>query len=107
MGKRPEFSAASEEMRRRSALLAAEVLRWPGTRAGKMFGMRSLYRSDVIFALLPDSRCIWEANSIAVKDHRLPGAEGKKWQSVVVGDDGALRSALERLDEAYRAAGPR
>ncbi len=104
MGKRPEFSAASEEMRRRSALLAAEVLRWPGTRAGKMFGMQSLYRGDVIFALLPTTKCAWKPDSIAVKDHRVPGAEGKKWQSVAVADDGALKAALERLDEAYRAA---
>jgi hypothetical protein len=105
MGKRPKLTAASEEMRRRSALLAAEVLRWPGTRAGKMFGMQSLYRGDVIFALLPDSRSIWGANEIAVKDHRLPGAEGKKWRAVVVGDDTEWRIALERLDEMYQVAG--
>ena len=105
MGKRPEFTVASEEIRRRSALLAGEVLRWPGTRAGKMFGMQSLYRRDAIFALLPVTRCAWKRDSIAVKDRRLPGAEGKKWQSVVVRDDGDFRVALERLDEAYRAAG--
>jgi hypothetical protein len=103
--KRPKFIAASEEMRRRSALLAAEVLRWPGTRAGRMFGMQSLYRGDVIFALLPDSRSIWGPNEIAVKDQRLPGAEGKKWRAVAVGGDGRLSVALERLDEAYRGAG--
>jgi len=91
-------------MRRRSALLAAEVLRWPKTRTGRMFGMRSLYRGEVIFALLPGSRSIWGPNEIAVKDHRLPGAAGQKWQAVVVADDAALTFALERLNEAYRAA---
>jgi hypothetical protein len=91
-------------MRRRSALLAGEVLRWPGVRVGKMFGMQSVYREKRIFALLPGTRGLWEADAIMVKIHGLKGPEGKKWQSVVVEDDGALTAALERLDEAYRSA---
>jgi hypothetical protein len=102
--KRPSFAPTDEEMRRRSALLAAEMLRWPGTRMGKMFGMQSVYRGEVIFALLPTSRCLWGANTIAVKMNGAKGPEGKKWQSVVVEDDAGLRGALERLEEAYRAA---
>ena len=104
MAKRPEFARASEEMRRRSAMLAGEVLRWPGTRAGKMFGMTSLYRGDVIFGLLPETRCAWGKETIAVKDRKVAGGEGKKWQSVGVREDGDLRVALERLEVAYRAA---
>ena len=104
MKKRPAFTPVSEEMRRRSALLAAEVLRWPGTRAGKMFGMQSLYRGEVIFAALPGTRGLWEPNAIMVKMHDAgKGPEGKKWQSVVVDNDGALTMALERLDAAYRS----
>jgi hypothetical protein len=102
---RPKFTLASEEMQRISSLLAAEVLRWPGTRVGKMFGMQSVYRGEAIFGLLPAARCMWESDSIAVKMNSLPGAEGKKWQPVLVRGDGDLRTALKRLDEAYRAAG--
>ncbi len=92
-------------MRRRSALLAAEVLRWPGTRVGKMFGMQSLYRGKVIFGMLPGTRGLWEPNAIMVKMHDgVKGPEGKKWRSVRVEDDGTLTAALERLDEAYRSA---
>ena len=106
--KRPSFTPVGEEMRRRSALLAAEVLRWPGTRVGKMFGMQSLYRGKVIFGALPGTRGLWEADAIIVKMHDgVKGPEGKKWQSVRVADDGALTMALERLGEAYRLAGKR
>jgi hypothetical protein len=105
MKKRPAFTPVGEEMRRRSALLAAEVLRWPETQVGKMFGMQSLYRGKVIFGMLPGTRGLWEANAIMVKMHDgVKGPEGKKWQSVRVEDDGALTGALERLDAAYRSA---
>ena len=103
---RRSFTPVSEEMRRRSALLAAEVLRWPGARVGKMFGMQSLYRGKVIFGALPATRGLWEADAIMVKMHDgVKGPEGKKWQSVRVEDDAALTMALERLGEAYRSAG--
>jgi hypothetical protein len=106
--KRPLFAPVSEEMRRRSALLAAEVLRWPGTRVGKMFGMQSLYRGKVIFGALPGTRGLWEADAIMVKMHDgVKGPEEKKWQSVAVKDDGDLGMALERLGEAYRSVGKR
>jgi hypothetical protein len=103
--KRPAFAPVSEEMGRRSAMLAAEVLRWPEARVGKMFGMQSLYRGKVIFGALPGTRGLWEANAVMVKMHDVvKGPEGKKWRSVAVVDDGALTMALERLGEAYRSA---
>ena len=110
MKKRPAFTPVGEEMRRRSALLAAEVLRWPGVRVGKMFGMQSVYRGEVIFALLPGTRGLWEANAIMVKLYGVGEAkkprkrEGEKWRSVPVVSDEDLTAALERLDEAYRSA---
>jgi hypothetical protein len=109
MRKRPAFTPVGEEMRRRSALLAAEVLRWPGTRVGKMFGMQSLYRGDVVFGMLPVTKGLWEANAIMVKIYgaddakKMKRREGEKWQSVPVLSDGDLTAALERLDEAYRS----
>jgi hypothetical protein len=99
-----------EEMRRRSVLLAVEVSRWPGVRVGKMFGMQSLYRGDVIFGMLPGTKGLWEANAIMVKNYpgdrtRKPkGRESDKWQSVPVACDGDLTGALEQLEAAYRSA---
>jgi hypothetical protein len=104
VSKRPPLLPVGEEMRRWSALLAAEVLRWPGTRVGKMFGLTSVYRGDVIFALLPGSRALWKSNAIAFKMNDVVGDAGKKWQTVDVDSDADLRVALERLDDAYRSS---
>ncbi len=88
MKKRPAFAPVSEEMRRRSALLALRrFCGGRGTRVGKMFGMQSLYRGKVIFGALPGTRGLWEADAIMVKMHDgVKGPEGKKWQSVRVAD---------------------
>jgi hypothetical protein len=110
MKRRPAFTPVDEEMRRRSALLAAEVMRWPGTRVGKMFGMQSVHRDERIFALLPATRGLWESNAIMIKLHGADDAkkpkrrEGEKWQSVPVASDADLTAALEQLDKAYRSA---
>ncbi len=67
MKQRPTFISVDEEMRRRSSLLAPEIILWPGVRTEKMFGMQSLYRGDVIFALLPGTRGLWEAYAVMIK----------------------------------------
>jgi hypothetical protein len=75
-----------------------------------MFGMQSLYRGDVIFGALPDTRGLWEPNAIMVKIYAKGEAkkpkrrESERWQSVAVANDGDLTAALERLDAAYRSA---
>jgi hypothetical protein len=46
------------EFRRISAMLADEVLTWPGVTVQPMFGMRALYRDGTVFALLPETRTI-------------------------------------------------
>ncbi len=102
--KRPTFPKVSEEMKRRSALLADEIKRWPEVRVGSMFGMVSVYRGNTIFALLPDKRGLELPNAIATKLKGPGKAEARKWQSFVIESDDALGAALERLDEAYRAA---
>jgi hypothetical protein len=91
-------------MKRRSALLADEMKRWPETRVGSMFGMTSVYRGNTIFALLPGTRALDMPNAIATKLNRAGKTEGEKWQSFAIESDDALGAALERLDEAYRAA---
>ena len=103
--KRPTFARSSDEERRLSALLAEEMLRWPGVRLGKMFGMTSVYRGKKIFALLSHTRALFAAHSIAIK-HR--GKQASKpshtWNRFDLPDESALRAALVELDKAYCAA---
>jgi len=102
--KRPTFAQVSDEMKRHAALLEAELKRWPGVRTSRMFGMISVYRKDVIFALLPATRSLWSPNSIMVKPQRPAKREGEKWQSGDLNSEADLGRVLERLDEAYRKA---
>jgi hypothetical protein len=100
---RPKFSRASDEMRRLSALLGDELLRWPDVTERPMFGMRAFYRKDTVFALLPAARTMDRPNSIAYKladkDHTM--REGKKWRLFDVEDESGITEALQVLDEAY------
>lgn len=102
--KRPTFPKVSEDMKRRSALLADEVRRWPETRIGTMFGMTSVYRGDTIFALLPCKRGLEMPNAIATKENGPGKKEAKKWQSFVIATDNDLGAALKHLEEAYSKA---
>ena len=103
----PKFTAASEEMRRLSALLARELLLWPDVREQPMFGMRAFYREETIFALLPQKRTMDRPNTIAYKlaDKDASVREGKKWRRFDIENDAGLTEALQVLDEAYRKAG--
>lgn len=102
---RPKFPRVSDEMRRRSVMLEHEVLTWPGTRCGKMFGMVSLYRNDAIFALLPASRAIENPNSIGLRRQKPVAGDTHKWEFFPIASDKELGTALERLRKAYDAAG--
>ncbi len=97
--KRPTFAKVSDGTKRNAALLEAELTRWPEVRTGKMFGMVSLYRKDVIFALLPATRNLRSPNSIMVKLNRR-----EKWESVELNSEADIANVLKRLDEAYRNA---
>ena len=117
---RPALVRISEEMKQWSALLGAELERWPGVATRPMFGLVGFYRGRNIFAALPRTRAIGSANSIIFKLHRAgpqdlaklrrdPRAQvsGKGmagWQSLVVESPADLKHALEWLDRAYRAA---
>ena len=97
---------AAEEAKRLSALLTAEMLRWPGVRLGRMFGLVSVYRDDVFFAWLPASRGFQTAHGVAIK--RNPGAEATKdrakWETLDVAGESDLRGVLNRLQQAYAKA---
>jgi hypothetical protein len=106
--KHPTFPKVSDDMRRRSTLLADEMKTWPNIRIGSMFGMTSVYRGKAIFALLPDKRGLEFPNAIAVKRDSLGKVPGKtekhKWQSIFIESDNDLSAALKQLEEAYRKA---
>ena len=107
-------------MKQWSALLGAELERWPGVHTKPMFGFVSFYRGQNIFAALPKTRALNSANSIIFKLHRarpqdldklhrdprtaVSGKGMKGWHSLEVGSPADLKHALDWLDRAYRAA---
>jgi hypothetical protein len=90
-------------MRRLSALLGDELLRWPDVSERPMFGMRAFYRKDTVFALLPAARTMDRPNSIAYKlaDKDASVREGRKWRLFDIEDESGIKDALRVLDEAY------
>jgi hypothetical protein len=107
-------------MKQWSALLGAELERWPGVSTKPMFGFVSFYRGRYIFAALPRTRAMHSASSIIFKLRRASRQELEKlrrdprakisekgmagWQSLEVGSTADLKHALDWLDRAYRAA---
>ena len=107
-------------MKEWSALLGAELERWPGVSTRPMFGFLSFYRGKNIFAALPKTRAVNSADSFIFKLRRAgpqdleklrrdPRAEVSEkglagWQSLEVGSTADLKGALDWLDRAYRAA---
>jgi hypothetical protein len=94
---RPKLPPVSEEMRRTFALLAEEVSAWPDVTTRPMFGFRALYRSGVVFAMLPDKRSLEVADAIAYK-------EGGPWKSFELKGEQGVGGALEVLRKAYNVA---
>jgi len=117
---RPALVRISEEMKQWSALLGAELERWPGVSTKPMFGFVSFYRGRNIFAALPRTRAMNSANSIIFKLRRGSPQELAKlrrdprakvsekgmagWQSLEVESTADLKHALDWLDRAYRTA---
>lgn len=103
------------------AALAAETADWPQIRAHTFFGFTALYRKDTMFALLPRTRGMETANSLAFrmdtpaakdrarleKDPRVGAAEIKKarWFTFELSSDADLHDALDWLGRAYETAG--
>jgi hypothetical protein len=107
-------------MKQWSAMLAAELHRWPQVTSRPMFGLLGFYRKARIFGGLPVTRSIGTANSIIFRmdpvpkklaqrvadDPRIqPGrAPGGKWTIFEVRSEQDLRDALEWLSLAYELA---
>jgi len=120
---RPKLPAVSEQMKAWSAALAAEIEGWPQVTGRSFFGFTALHRQDRIFALLPRSRGMETANSLAFKfvslpprllrrlqqDRRIASTEMQKarWFTFELTSDADLHDALDWLGRAYDAAGKR
>jgi len=120
--RRPPLVAPSEEMRAWSAALEKELLSWPQVSIKPMFGFRAAYRGKRIFAALPRTRALVGSNLVefklqppprrlvekAARDPRvrISAMSHAGWASFELTKHADLRSALEWLDEAWRAAKP-
>jgi predicted DNA-binding protein (MmcQ/YjbR family) len=118
---RPKLPPISEQVKTWSAALEAEIGDWPAVQSRSFFGFAALYRRDKIFALLPRTRGMQTANSLAFKlespgarllarlqqDHRVGSTQMQKarWFSFELTSDADLHDALDWLARAYEAAG--
>jgi len=110
----------SEEMREWSALLESELRTWPNAIAKPMFGFRSFYRGNKIFAALPKSSEFDPAGSILLKFDPVPEAllkkmesdprlgswahSGRRWISFTLQSCDDLHDALWWLQQAHEHA---
>ncbi|HEY6372868.1 MAG TPA: hypothetical protein VIX37_19985 [Candidatus Sulfotelmatobacter sp.] len=118
---RPNFPKVSEEMKAWSAAIGSEIAGWPRVNTRSFFGFTALYRRDRIFALLPCTRGMESATSLAFKLEsptpalllRLAGDPHIKptqvvktgWFTFELSSDADLHSALDWLGTAYEADG--
>ena len=117
---RPRFVAISEEMKAWAAALEGEVTGWPRVSTRPMFGFTALYRGKQIFAILPRTRGMGSATSLAFKlEDAAPRILGKlrgearisttvmrasRWFVFELAADTDLNDALNWLRRAYDAA---
>jgi hypothetical protein len=118
---RPKLPAISEQMKAWCAALAAETADWPKVEQRVFFGFTALCRKDTMFAVLPRTRGMETANSLAFRidtppakvrarlenDPRIGAAEIKKarWFTFELSSDADLHDALDWLGRAYEAVG--
>jgi len=119
-GKLPRLTLISEEMKAWSTALAAELTSWPHVSSRPMFGFIALYRGKRIFAILPRTRGMGSANSLAFKledpgprrlaqlqaDRRLSTTvmRAKRWFVFELTSKRDLNDALDWLGRSYAAA---
>ena len=98
----------------------------------RAFGMKLVYRKNVVFAALPGTRALFEEDALLIKfarespalvkkiaaDHRFAAGtmeqrgknkkakqgEGWKWRIYLLRDESAARESVEWLGRAYRMA---
>ena len=113
----------TEEMKAWATALAAETADWPRLSQRSFFGFTALYRGEKIFAMLPRSKNLEGANTIAFKletptlkiqdrlasDSRVGSfqQENARWHSFLLTSNADLHDALDWIGAAYTAAGKR
>ena len=116
----PKFLPISDEMKAWAAALGEELGAWPRVSARAMFGLTALYRGKQIFAVLPRTKGMGSANSLAFKlaksgprigarmsaDPRISTTvmQATRWFVFELSSDRDLKDALDWLGRAYDAA---
>ncbi len=95
------------------------MLAWPNVTSRPMFGLNGVYRGGKIFAVLPRTRAMDAADSMAFRfstrskrineqlrgDNRIiTAAPDAKWISFVIESDANIHDALSWLELAYQEA---
>jgi hypothetical protein len=117
---RPKLPPVSEQMKAWSAALEAEFVNWPRVSLRHMFGLKALYRGERIFAVLPRTRGMGSACSLAFKledagprvlarlrkDPRIRTTmmQARRWFVFELSSDRDLKDAVDWLGRAYEAA---
>jgi hypothetical protein len=117
---RARLVVVSEQMKAWSAALAGELAEWPGVSCRSMFGFSAWYRGKRIFAVLPRTRGMGSANSLAFKLEKAGARtltklrnetristtvmQATRWFVFELDSDADLKVALDWLSRAYEAA---
>jgi hypothetical protein len=118
---RPKMPQTSPEMKQWSAMLGNELITWPQVTTRPMFGLRGFYRGKKIFAALPVTRAIRNANSLIFRIQPMPpdllkrakkepriDTESRvlsaKWFTFELNSEADFRDALWWLNQAYEHA---
>ena len=116
----PKFLPVSEEMKAWAAALGEELGTWPRVSSRAMFGLTALYRGKQIFAVLPRTKGMGSANSLAFKlpqagrrvrarlsaDPRVSTTvmQARRWFVFELSSDRDLNDVLDWLGRAYDSA---
>jgi hypothetical protein len=95
--------SAPEEIRDWCSILSQEMMHWPGVKMRHVFGTRAFYHRKVMFAMLPDKRCL--DSSTAISFIASPNGETTRevnWETFELTDRHLVDAALVTLEEAYR-----
>lgn len=131
--KRTPMKPITEAMRGWTEALSREIENWPGIAVKNAFGMRLVYRNNVVFAALPRTRALYREDAILVKfasespalmrkiaaekrfaagtmeDRRTTkakaGSQGRRWRLFLMREDADVHRAMEWIAQAYRLAG--
>jgi len=109
---RPKLLKVDEDMRRWSAAVEEELIRWPDVHCRPMFGMIAYYRGTKIFAAVPRTRAPVTQRSMLLKlpntiaDPRIrAGGPGASWVTFEMQEDADIAVALQWMLKAYERAG--